>query len=208
MISRRDFLKGAGVATLAVAATGMLAGCSVPNNTPAPAPSEPETPAASNTVTLADGVTLTILGTVREKAGVFDYLAVKFKLNNESDKNVTITENNFKANLRGQWVFPIAAEELTNAQKQFLLNKADAPYIGYYGEVHKPEKKDDLDGDMMVDDTQVGDDDMMQPNGGFAFGTAGTELEAAVCFQAKTTETKMDLVVTYGGKVFKFNLAI
>ena len=56
MISRRDFLKGAGVAALAVATTGMLAGCSVnvPGNPGAPAPSEPETPAASKTLTLAE----------------------------------------------------------------------------------------------------------------------------------------------------------
>ena len=69
MISRRDFLKGAGVAALAVATTGMLAGCSVnvPGNPGAPAPSEPETPAASKTLTLAEGVTLTFTGTVREK---------------------------------------------------------------------------------------------------------------------------------------------
>lgn len=185
MISRRNFLKGAGAAVLAVAATGVLAGCSdanVPGNTPAPAPSEPETPAAGNTLTLAEGVTLTFTGVVREKViptGTLQYLAVKFKLNNETKKNVTISESNFKTNLNGKWEFPIAADKLSDSQKQFLFEKADAPYINYYKE-------------------EMGD----------AFGTAGTELEAAVCYMTKSTESKMDLVVTYGAKVFKVTLDI
>lgn len=184
MISRRNFLKGAGVAALAVAATGVLAGCSdanVPGNTPAPAPSEPETPAAGNTITLAEGVTLTFTGTVREKvipSGTLQYLAVKFKLNNESKKNVTISENNFKTNLNGKWEFPIASDKLSDSQKQFLFEKADAPYIDYYAE------------------------------GGDPFGTADTELEAAICYMTKSTESKMDLMVTYGAKVFKVTLDI
>lgn len=182
MISRRDFLKSAGVAALAVATTGMLAGCSVPTNPDAPAPSEPETPAASNTVTLADGVTLTFTGTVREKvipSGTLQYLAIKFKLNNETDKNVTISENNFKTNLNGKWEFPIAADKMGDSQKQFLFEKADAPFIGYY--------------------------DAM---GGEPFGAAGTDLEAAVLYMTKSTESKMDLMVTYGAKVFKVTLDI
>lgn len=185
MISRRNFLKGAGAAVLAVAATGVLAGCSdanVPGNTPAPAPSEPETPAAGNTLTLAEGVTLTFTGVVREKViptGTLQYLAVKFKLNNETKKNVTISESNFKTNLNGKWEFPIAADKMSDSQKQFLFEKADAPFIGYY--------------------------DAM---GGEPFGAAGTDLEAAICYMTKSTESKMDLVVTYGAKVFKVTLDI
>lgn len=185
MISRRNFLKGAGAAALAVAATGMLAGCAganVPGNTPAPAPSEPETPVAGNTLTLAEGVTLTFTGTVREKViptGTLQYLAIKFKLNNETNKNVTISENNFKTNLNGKWEFPIAADKMSDSQKQFLFEKADAPFIGYY--------------------------DAM---GGEPFGAAGTELEAAICYMTKSTESKMDLMVTYGAKVFKVTLDI
>ena len=187
MISRRNFLKGAGVAALAVAATGVLAGCSdanVPGNTPAPAPSEPETPAAGNTITLAEGVTLTFTGTVREKvipSGTLQYLAIKFKLNNESKKNVTISENNFKTNLNGKWEFPIASDKLSDSQKQFLFEKADAPYIDYYAETAMD---------------------------GTSFGAAGTDLEAAVCYMTKSTESKMDLMVTYGAKVFKVTLDI
>lgn len=182
MISRRDFLKSAGVAALAVATTGMLAGCSVPTNPDAPAPSEPETPAASNTLTLAEGVTLTFTGTVREKViptGTLQYLAVKFKLNNETKKNVTISEDNFKTNLNGKWEFPIAPSKLSDSQKQFLFEKADAPFIGYY-------------------DAGYGE----------PFGAAGSDLEAVVCFMTKSTESKMDLMVTYGAKVFKVTLDI
>lgn len=183
MISRRDFLKSAGVAALAVATTGMLAGCSgkVPGNPDAPAPDQPETPAAK-TLTLAEGVTLTFTGTVREKViptGTLQYLAIKFKLNNETDKNVTISENNFKTNLNGKWEFPIAPEKLSDSQKQFLFEKADAPFMGYY-----------------------------EAMGGEPFGAAGTDLEAAVCFMTKSTESKMDLVVTYGAKVYKVTLDI
>lgn len=184
MISRRDFLKGAGAAALAVAATGMLAGCAgvnVPGNPNAPAPSEPETPAAK-TLTLAEGVTLTFTGTVREKViptGTLQYLAVKFKLNNETKKNVTISENNFKTNLNGKWEFPVDPAKLSDSQKQFIFEKADAPFMGYY-------------------EAQYGE----------PFGAAGTDLEAAVCFMTRSTESKMDLVVTYGEKVFKVALDI
>lgn len=184
MISRRDFLKSAGVAALAVATTGMLAGCSVnvPGNPGAPAPSEPETPAASKTLTLAEGVTLTFTGTVREKViptGTLQYLAVKFKLNNETKKNVTISESNFKTNLNGKWEFPVDPAKLSDSQKQFIFEKADAPFIGYY-------------------EAQYGE----------PFGAAGSDLEAAVCFMTRSTESKMDLVVTYGAKVFKVTLDI
>lgn len=181
MISRRNFLKGAGAAALAVAATGVLAGCSdanVPGNTPAPAPSEPETPAAGNTVTLADGVTLTVTGTARKDAGVFQYLAIKFKLNNETHKDVKFTNKHIKAHVNGKWVFPVDADKLTDAQKDFLFNVADAPFIDYYAGT------------------------------GAAFGTAGTELEAAAFFQVKADQTEMDVIIDYGAKVFKFKLAI
>jgi hypothetical protein len=189
MISRRDFLKGAGVAALAVATTGMLAGCSVnvPGNPGAPAPSEPETPAASKTLTLAEGVTLTFTGTVREKViptGTLQYLAIKFKLNNETKKNVTISENNFKTNLNGKWEFPIAPNMMSDSQKQFLFEKAGAPFMGYY-------------------ETMGG-----EPFGGGPFGAAGTDLEAAICFMTQSTESKMDLVVTYDAKVYKVALDI
>lgn len=182
MISRRDFLKGAGTAVLAVAATGVLAGCSVPTNPDAPAPSEPETPAAGNTLTLAEGVTLTFTGVVREKViptGTLQYLAVKFKLNNETSKNVTISENNFKTNLNGKWEFPIDGNKLSDSQLKFLEEKVDAPYIDYYEEAF-----------------------------GNPFGAAGTDLEAAVCYMTRSTESKMNLVVTYGAKVFNVTLDI
>lgn len=181
MISRRDFLKSAGVAALAVATTGMLAGCSVPNNPDAPAPDQPVTPAAK-TLTLAEGVTLTFTGVVREKvipSGTLQYLAVKFKLNNETEDDVYFSENNFKTNLNGKWEFPIASDKLSASQKQFLFEKADAPFMDYYGSF-----------------------------GGDSFGAAGTELEAALCFMTKSTESKMNLIVTYGDKVFKVTLDI
>ena len=191
MISRRDFLKGAGVAALAVAATGVLAGCSdaatntIPTPTPAPAP---DPAPAVQTATLADGVVLTIESTARENVlpnsttGT-QYLGVKIKLANDSKENVKLNWKNFKCNASGKWEFAMNAEKLGSTRKKWLEEKLDAPYIGYYGKGE-----------------EAGDD--------FSFGAAGTTLEAGLLFTT-TTETKTcDLYVTYGSKVFKFTLDI
>lgn len=191
MISRRDFLKGAGVAALAVAATGVLAGCSdaatntIPTPTPAPAP---DPAPAVQTATLADGVVLTIESTARENVlpnsttGT-QYLGVKIKLANDSKENVKLNWKNFKCNASGKWEFAMNAEKLGSTRKKWLEEKLDAPYIGYYGK-----------GEVAGDD--------------FGFGAAGTTLEAGLLFTT-TTETKTcDLYVTYGSKVFKFTLDI
>lgn len=189
MISRRDFLKGAGVAALAVAATGVLAGCSdaatntIPTPTPAPAP---DPAPAVQTATLADGVVLTIESTARENVlpnsttGT-QYLGVKIKLANDSKENVKLNWKNFKCNASGKWEFAMDAEKLGSTRKKWLEEKLDAPYIGYYDKGEK-----------------LGD----------GFGAAGTTLEAGLLFTT-TTETKTcDLYVTYGSKVFKFTLDI
>lgn len=198
MISRRDFLKGAGVAALAVAATGVLAGCSdaatntIPTPTPAPAP---DPAPAVQTATLADGVVLTIESTARENVlpnsttGT-QYLGVKIKLANDSKENVKLNWKNFKCNASGKWEFAMNAEKLGSTRKKWLEEKLDAPYIGYYGKGEEP------DGNMGVD-ANIN-----------SFGAAGTTLEAGLLFTT-TTETKTcDLYVTYGSKVFKFTLDI
>ena len=198
MISRRDFLKGAGVAALAVAATGVLAGCSdaaantIPTPTPAPAP---DPAPAVQTATLADGVVLTIESTARENVlpnsttGT-QYLGVKIKLANDSKENVKLNWENFKCNASGKWEFAMNAEKLGSTRKKWLEEKLDAPYIGYYGK-------------------GVGSDDNMGVDANInSFGAAGTTLEAGLLFTT-TTETKTcDLYVTYGSKVFKFTLDI
>lgn len=198
MISRRDFLKGAGVAALAVAATGVLAGCSdaatntIPTPTPAPAP---DPAPAVQTATLADGVVLTIESTARENVlpnsttGT-QYLGVKIKLANDSKENVKLNWKNFKCNASGKWEFAMDAEKLGSTRKKWLEEKLDAPYIGYYGKGEKPD-------DNMGVDANIN-----------SFGAAGTTLEAGLLFTT-TTETKTcDLYVTYGSKVFKFTLDI
>lgn len=198
MISRRDFLKGAGVAALAVAATGVLAGCSdaatntIPTPTPAPAP---DPAPAVQTATLADGVVLTIESTARENVlpnsttGT-QYLGVKIKLANDSKENVKLNWKNFKCNASGKWEFAMNAEKLGSTRKKWLEEKLDAPYIGYYG-------KGEVPVDNMGVDANIN-----------SFGAAGTTLEAGLLFTT-TTETKTcDLYVTYGSKVFKFTLDI
>lgn len=205
MISRRDFLKGAGVAALAVAATGVLAGCSdaatntIPTPTPAPAP---DPAPAVQTATLADGVVLTIESTARENVlpnsttGT-QYLGVKIKLANDSKENVKLNWKNFKCNASGKWEFAMDAEKLGSTRKKWLEEKLDAPYIGYYGKGEKP------------GDGFGGSDDNMGVDANInSFGAAGTTLEAGLLFTT-TTETKTcDLYVTYGSKVFKFTLDI
>lgn len=193
MISRRDFLKGAGVAALAVAATGVLAGCSdaatntIPTPTPAPAP---DPAPAVQTATLADGVVLTIESTARENVlpnstTGKQYLGVKIKLANDSKENVKLNWKNFKCNASGKWEFAMNGEKLGSTRKKWLEEKLDAPYIGYYG------KGEDFGGPDIN-----------------SFGAAGTTLEAGLLFTT-TTETKTcDLYVTYGSKVFKFTLDI
>lgn len=194
MISRRDFLKGAGVAALAVAATGVLAGCSdaATNTTPAPAP---DPAPAVQTATLADGVVLTIESTARENVlpnsttGT-QYLGVKIKLANDSKENVKLNWKNFRCNASGKWEFAMNAEKLGSTRKKWLEEKLDAPYIGYYGKGEEPD-------DNMGVDANIN-----------SFGAAGTTLEAGLLFTT-TTETKTcDLYVTYGSKVFKFTLDI
>lgn len=205
MISRRDFLKGAGVAALAVAATGVLAGCSdaatntIPTPTPAPAP---DPAPAVQTATLADGVVLTIESTARENVlpnsttGT-QYLGVKIKLANDSKENVKLNWKNFKCNASGKWEFAMNAEKLGSTRKKWLEEKLDAPYIGYYGKGEEP--GDDFGGT---------DDNMGVDANINSFGAAGTTLEAGLLFTT-TTETKTcDLYVTYGSKVFKFTLDI
>lgn len=197
MISRRDFLKGAGVAALAVAATGVLAGCSdaATNTIPTPAPAPDPAPAVQ-TATLADGVVLTIESTARENVlpnsttGT-QYLGVKIKLANDSKENVKLNWKNFKCNASGKWEFAMNGEKLGSTRKKWLEEKLDAPYIGYYGKDFQG-----TDGNMGVD-ANIN-----------SFGAAGTTLEAGLLFTT-TTETKTcDLYVTYGSKVFKFTLDI
>ena len=199
MISRRDFLKGAGVAALAVAATGVLAGCSTTPVTPDPAP-VPDPAPAVQTATLADGVVLTIESTARENVlpnstTGKQYLGVKIKLANDSKQNVSLNWKNFKCNASGNWEFAMDSEKLGDTRKKWLEEKLDAPYIGYYGqgETSVPGGPDDN----MGADANV--------NG---FGAAGTTLEAGLLFTTTSETETCDLYVTYGAKVFKFTLNI
>ena len=108
MISRRDFLKGAGAAALAVATTGMLAGCSVndtpvtPDPAPAPNPSTGSTYALGQAIPVADGVTVTVTGkrynyyTMEGEGDNFGFIALKVNVNNESDKAFDVKSTAFK----------------------------------------------------------------------------------------------------------------
>ena len=196
MITRRDFLKGAGVVALAAATSVVLTGCdsgSSTTNTPAPAPdpSEPVTPAepTTQTITLANGITLTITGTTRANVltnGSKQYVAVKFKLNNTTDTDFKFTEKHFLSDVNGKWERPVDTTHMwrTNEKtgeleiarpdlREFFLETADAPYISYYEEEY----------------------DAATGSNGVCFGAAHTNLEAAICYMIEGSKSTMNLYV-------------
>lgn len=180
MISRRSFLKVTGAAALTLATGSMLTACSggASANEPAAKPNDLWITPTGNTVELEKGVTLTILKTKRESVlpgGTLQYLGVTFKLDNDTDQDVEFAESNFVSKIDGVWVSPVTSEKLSDAQINFLTGTCDTPYIGYYDEYW-----------------------------GSSFGTAGTALEAAVCYMTTTEAKSLDLYVLYGKKTLNY----
>lgn len=184
MISRRSFLKVTGAAALTLATGSMLTACSggASANEPAAKPNDLWITPTGNTVELEKGVTLTLLNTKRESVlpgGSLQYLGVMFKLDNTTNRDVEFVEGNFVSKIDGVWVSPVTSERLSDAQINFLTGTCDTPYISYYDEFY-----------------------------GSPFGTAGTALEAAVCYMTTTAAKSLDLYVLYGEKTFKFTLTL
>lgn len=184
MITRRSFLKATGMAALTLATGSMLTACSGGSSTnePTSKPNDPGITQTGNTVELEKGVTLTILGTQRQNVlpgGTAQYLGVKFRLSNTTKQDVEFTERNFVSKIDGVWVNPVASDDLSDTQINFLTGTCDTPYISYYEKYL-----------------------------GNPFGAAETKLEAAVCYMTTTAAKSLDLYVLYGEKTFKFTLIL
>lgn len=205
MISRRDFLKSAGVAALAVATTGMLAGCSTdtPVN-PDPAPDvkpNGSTYALGQAIPVADGVTVTITGNRRYNyygpAGErkFGFIALKVNVNNESDKAFAVKSTDFRLvqtdykprtqyplNVRAYGVADgtIADDNLANTL-QYLVSK-------FVGEDYPPM-------------------DMIPAGNGYDLGNPDTEMAAVLGFMTNVDEAEGTATLQYvvGDKVYKIN---
>ena len=204
MISRRDFLKSAGVAALAVAATGMLAGCSndtpvTPDPAPAPNPSTGSTYALGQAIPVADGVTVTITGNRRYNyyaeagQGQFGFIALKVSVKNESDKAFdvkstafTLIQDDYKPrtqkpmNVRAYGVADgTIADERVAGTLEYLVSK-------FVGEDYPPM-------DMISE--------------GYDLGAPDTELAAHLGFLTNVNEAEGTATLQYvvGDKVYKIN---
>ena len=206
MISRRDFLKGAGAAALAVATTGMLAGCSVndtpvtPDPAPAPNPSTGSTYALGQAIPVADGVTVTITGNRRYNyyaeagQGQFGFIALKVSVKNESDKAFDVKSTAFHLvqndyQTRTQYPMNVSAYGVKNGKAddrvagtlEYLVSK-------FVGEDYPPM-------------------DMIPAGEGYDLGKPDTELAAYLGFLTNVNEAEGTATLQYvvGDKVYKIN---
>ena len=204
MISRRDFLKGAGVAALAVATTGMLAGCSVndtpvtPDPAPAPNPSTGSTYALGQAIPVADGVTVTITGNRRYNyyaeggQGQFGFIALKVSVKNESDK-----------------AFDVKSTAFHLVQKDYQTRTQYPMNVSAYG-VKNGKADDRVAGTLeYLVSKFVGEDyppmDMISQ--GYDLGAPDTELAAYLGFLTNVNEAEGTATLQYvvGDKVYKIN---
>ena len=206
MISRRDFLKSAGVAALAVAPTGMLAGCSkdtpvTPDPAPAPNPSTGSTYALGQAIPVADGVTVTITGNRRYNyyaeagQGMFGFIALKVSVKNESDKAFEVKSTAFRlvqADYQTRTQYPMnvraygvaddtIADDRVAVTLEYLVSK-------FVGEDYPPM-------------------DMIPAGEGYDLGKPDTELAAQLGFLTNVNEAEGTATLQYvvGDKVYKIN---
>ena len=201
MISRRDFLKGAGVAALAVATTGVLAGCSAkeppvtPDPAPAPNPSTGSTYALGQAIPVADGVTVTITGkrynyyTMEGEGDNFGFIALKVNVNNEGSKAFEVKSTAFKLvqtdyKTRTQYPMNVKAYGVANG----TANADAAEALGY-----------------MVAKFVGTDYPPMDAAPDYDLGTPGTELAAYLGFLTNVNEAEGTATLQYvvGDKVYK-----
>ena len=214
MISRRDFLKSAGVAALAVATTGVLAGCSAkdtpvtPDPAPAPNPSTGSTYALGQAIPVADGVTVTITGkrynfynANDEFTGEgwdldnFGFIALKVNVNNESDKAFEVKSTDFRL-----------VQTDYKPRTQYPLN------VRAYGVADGTIADDDTAGALeylvgKFAGTDYPPMDYKDEEITYVLGTPGTELAAHLGFVTNVNEAEGTATLQYvvGDKVYKIN---
>lgn len=211
MISRRDFMKTAGVATLAVAAASALTGCKS-NDTPNPNPNPAPTPDDGNKgytlgqdITVTDGVTVNITGKrytwydEGQKTG--GAIILKVDVKNESDKAVAVKTTNFTLTQKDyvpQNQYPLNADADDIYDAYYLVGK----FVEHIDLGMHPEKIDDFQFPVMDDPQLVGSYDL---------GTPGTDLAAYIVFLTtdKAVDGSATLTFTHekmGGKVVQVKI--
>jgi len=206
MISRRDFLKSAGVATLAVAAAGMLAGCSTnntpvtPDPAPTPTPSTGSTYALGQAIPVADGVTVTVTGKRYNyylndadpaEYDNFGFIALKVTVKNDGGKAFEVKSDDFK----------LVQDDYKAAKVQYPLN-VKAYGVQGIGNADTAEKLQALLAKF------VGrDDPAMDEAPDYVLGTPDTELAAYLGFLTNVNEAEGTATLQYvvGDKVYKIN---
>ena len=204
MISRRDFLKSAGVAALAVATTGVLAGCSAkeppvtPDPAPAPNPSTGSTYALGQAIPVADGVTVTVTGkrynyyTMEGEGDNFGFIALKVSVKNDGDKAFAVKSTAFKL-----------IQTDYKPRVQYPLN------VSAYGVDGGDANDRTADGLEYMVAKFVGEDyppmDMISK--GYDLGAPDTELAAYLGFLTNVNEAEGTATLQYvvGDKVYKIN---
>ena len=202
MISRRDFMKGAGAVAL-VAATGMLAGCSkdtpvTPDPAPTPNPSTGSTYALGQAIPVADGVTVTVTGdrynyyTMEGEGDNFGFIALKVSVKNESDK-----------------AFDVKSTAFHLVQKDYQTRTQYPMNVSAYG-VKNGKADDRVAGTLeYLVSKFVGEDyppmDMISQ--GYDLGAPDTELAAYLGFLTNVNEAEGTATLQYvvGDKVYKIN---
>lgn len=201
MISRRDFLKSAGVAALAVATTGVLAGCSTnnapvtPDPAPAPNPSTGSTYALGQAIPVADGVTVTVTGdrynyyTMPGEGDNFGFIALKVNVKNESGKAFEVKSDDFRL-----------VQTDYKPRTQYPLN------VSAYGVMGGTPNARTADGLEFMLVKFVGDKyPPMDAVPDYVLGTPDTELAAYLGFLTNANEAKDTATLQYvvGDKVYK-----
>ena len=199
MISRRDFMKGAGAVAL-VAATGMLAGCSkdtpvTPDPAPTPNPSTGSTYALGQAIPVADGVTVTVTGdrynyyTMEGEGDNFGFIALKVSVKNESGKAFEVKSSAFRL-----------VQTDYKPRTQYPLN------VSAYGVMSgTPNARTAKGLEFMLTKFVGRDDPAMDEAPEYVLGTPGTELAAYLGFTTNVNEAKdtATLQYTVGDKVYK-----
>ena len=203
MISRRDFLKGAGVAALAVATTGMLAGCSkdtpvTPDPAPDSKPSTGSTYALGQAIPVADGVTVTVTGKrynyyTQEGEGNDNggFIALKVSVKNDGDKAFAVKSTDFKL-----------IQTDYKPRTQYPMN------VKAYGVGNGTANADAAKGLEFLLTKFVGrNDPAMDEEPSYVLGTPGTELAAYLGFVTNAYEAEGTATLQYvvGDKVYKIN---
>lgn len=215
MISRRDFMKTAGVATLAVAAASALTGCKsndTPTPNPDPAPDDNNNKPANtynlgDAITVADGVTVTVTGKR------YNYYNPQGGVTNEDFGLVIlkVAVHNANACDGKNKVFDIHSDDFRLVQEDYEAAKVQYPLnVKAYG-VQGIAKAETAQAIEILLTKFVGrEDPAMDEDKSYVQGTPDTNLASYLVFLTNVNEAADTATLQYtdpqlGGKVIKIN---